>query len=241
MADLYLGHCSAISAQVLVPRESDTVAAAFGGFPAVPFGAQRSCFYDGATTRILKVPQAESNRVNPCSLSEFVHEGFDRKHVGVRTQRTQRRGPHRHFAYVVVDDALARKIVYRNCVAVRCACGERHVDRRGPLMRPRQVPGCQERRIVRSAGPAAVTIAPKFVLPIDDTDRKSTRLNSSHRCISYAVFCLKKKKKKQENKIYINDNIEDVEYAMIQEYIRTVTTRCVTLCGEYERSLSAII
>src|SRR5437762_4768932 len=29
-------------------------------------------------------------------------------------------------------------------------------------------------------------------------DRKSTRLNSSHRCISYAVFCLKKKKKKQK-------------------------------------------
>src|SRR5437879_693051 len=28
-------------------------------------------------------------------------------------------------------------------------------------------------------------------------DRKSTRLNSSHRCISYAVFCLKKKKIKK--------------------------------------------
>src|SRR5437879_10661583 len=28
----------------------------------------------------------------------------------------------------------------------------------------------------------------------DKQDRKSTRLNSSHRCISYAVFCLKKKK-----------------------------------------------
>src|SRR2546422_6091716 len=28
------------------------------------------------------------------------------------------------------------------------------------------------------------------------TDRKSTRLNSSHGYISYAVFCLKKKKKK---------------------------------------------
>src|SRR5437763_7403281 len=27
-----------------------------------------------------------------------------------------------------------------------------------------------------------------------ELDRKSTRLNSSHRCISYAVFCLKKKK-----------------------------------------------
>src|SRR5437764_2352839 len=30
--------------------------------------------------------------------------------------------------------------------------------------------------------------------PAYKTDRKSTRLNSSHRCISYAVFCLKKKK-----------------------------------------------
>src|SRR3989442_8237030 len=30
------------------------------------------------------------------------------------------------------------------------------------------------------------------------TDRKSTRLNSSHVRISYAVFCLKKKKKKKE-------------------------------------------
>src|SRR5690606_41178147 len=29
----------------------------------------------------------------------------------------------------------------------------------------------------------------------DETDRKSTRLNSSHVKISYAVFCLKKKKK----------------------------------------------
>src|SRR5438034_8209843 len=30
-------------------------------------------------------------------------------------------------------------------------------------------------------------------------DRKSTRLNSSHTVISYAVFCLKKKKKKRRN------------------------------------------
>src|SRR5438034_6447010 len=32
--------------------------------------------------------------------------------------------------------------------------------------------------------------------PTDPEDRKSTRLNSSHTVISYAVFCLKKKKKK---------------------------------------------
>src|SRR5437899_11131289 len=33
--------------------------------------------------------------------------------------------------------------------------------------------------------------------PTAGTDRKSTRLNSSHLGISYAVFCLKKKKKKK--------------------------------------------
>src|SRR5437879_10058742 len=37
-------------------------------------------------------------------------------------------------------------------------------------------------------------------------DRKSTRLNSSHRCISYAVFCLKKKKQKT-NKIIKNKHL----------------------------------
>src|SRR5438552_14761349 len=33
-------------------------------------------------------------------------------------------------------------------------------------------------------------------------DRKSTRLNSSHQIISYAVFCLKKKNKKKKSKDY---------------------------------------
>src|SRR3954464_1966904 len=33
-----------------------------------------------------------------------------------------------------------------------------------------------------------------------ETDRKSTRLNSSHTIISYAVFCLKKKKKQKRNR-----------------------------------------
>src|SRR5205807_6859256 len=42
----------------------------------------------------------------------------------------------------------------------------------------------QETATLPSAGPAT-------------SDRKSTRLNSSHLVISYAVFCLKKKKKKK--------------------------------------------
>src|SRR5437773_7531167 len=37
------------------------------------------------------------------------------------------------------------------------------------------------------------------VLAQEMTDRKSTRLNSSHITISYAVFCLKKKKNKNDS------------------------------------------
>src|SRR2546422_5093587 len=39
-------------------------------------------------------------------------------------------------------------------------------------------------------------IADSAILDLE-TDRKSTRLNSSHGYISYAVFCLKKKKKRK--------------------------------------------
>src|SRR5437764_7122964 len=41
------------------------------------------------------------------------------------------------------------------------------------------------------------TFTPKGLVKALPRDRKSTRLNSSHRCISYAVFCLKKKKRNQ--------------------------------------------
>src|SRR4051812_49954477 len=48
-----------------------------------------------------------------------------------------------------------------------------------------------------------VTVIPNGIDPGDHAedvgeDRKSTRLNSSHMSISYAVFCLKKKKKKNQ-------------------------------------------
>src|SRR5256885_16569761 len=53
----------------------------------------------------------------------------------------------------------------------------------------------------RAAGRSSVqSVDPPFLVPWqrqrvgDGPDRKSTRLNSSHLVISYAVFCLKKKK-----------------------------------------------
>src|SRR5690625_5850681 len=48
----------------------------------------------------------------------------------------------------------------------------------------------------REIGPAGRGAPHRHVLPgeVPGRDRKSTRLNSSHVAISYAVFCLKKKK-----------------------------------------------
>src|SRR3989442_7271866 len=61
-----------------------------------------------------------------------------------------------------------------------------------------------------SAGIAEALITTAFGL-IDagrhgaQRDRKSTRLNSSHVRISYAVFCLKKKKTRENNRNTLND------------------------------------
>src|SRR5205085_12650202 len=65
-------------------------------------------------------------------------------------------------------------------------------------VRSAQAPACQRApkksrlprgsRLGKNQGP----------LPAGSRDRKSTRLNSSHSQISYAVFCLKKKKTKTE-------------------------------------------
>src|SRR3712207_6849059 len=77
----------------------------------------------------------------------------------------------------------------------------------------RSVPGMKDRVGIVACGALAVhvrRIARRRAWPVDvvpvpallhnhpkripDADRKSTRLNSSHANISYAVFCLKKKK-----------------------------------------------
>src|SRR2546429_4027646 len=43
-------------------------------------------------------------------------------------------------------------------------------------------------------------------------DRKSTRLNSSHGYISYAVFCLKKKKKQHQNELRNSTKKQQINY-----------------------------
>src|SRR2546429_6973651 len=55
--------------------------------------------------------------------------------------------------------------------------------------------GVQATSITTPAAAEATSARRRPVSAMDPKDRKSTRLNSSHGYISYAVFCLKKKKK----------------------------------------------
>src|SRR5262245_64984047 len=53
-----------------------------------------------------------------------------------------------------------------------------------------------------AAGSEPAPTPTRLTTPRPRSDRKSTRLNSSHLGISYAVFCLKKKKKIKKKKIH---------------------------------------
>src|SRR5258707_7497759 len=72
------------------------------------------------------------------------------------------------------------------------------------------------------AGELSFAIQETTPLPVSEeyieaTDRKSTRLNSSHANISYAVFCLKKKKKR----IHINKS-NYIRYSYVSSDSRPV-------------------
>src|SRR5438045_4694243 len=70
---------------------------------------------------------------------------------------------------------------------------------RTPMMRASGV--ARTRTTVRALGIAPCCGSTCVSVVIESArDRKSTRLNSSHLGISYAVFCLKKKSKKQRTK-----------------------------------------
>src|SRR5256885_3444609 len=75
-------------------------------------------------------------------------------------------------------------------------------------------------------------------------DRKSTRLNSSHLVISYAVFCLKKKKKKHKRLLKRSNQISVALKCVIGgkrcDYmagqVRAVSSdQAVTYCGRMVR------
>src|SRR5690242_21420103 len=84
------------------------------------------------------------------------------------------------------------------------------ISRAGELLLQRAPPGRHRERLHRGRGTPGLgrSVARSRVVE-PRLDRKSTRLNSSHMSISYAVFCLKKKKKQNT-----------VTHALMQEEIK---------------------
>src|SRR3712207_8242725 len=68
------------------------------------------------------------------------------------------------------------------------------VGRPGPGVKPKRPLREGSRRLLPCRHPCPSAVRPARARRHPASDRKSTRLNSSHANISYAVFCLKKKK-----------------------------------------------
>src|SRR2546422_7133845 len=120
--------------------------------------------------------------------------------------RVAQRGRAERQSGATLSDPQQQLTVRRRVPVVREHAGIAiHFDRQAeaPQLPPHhRVPGREEERRPcdgeqpRVARPDVLVLMRQHEPPLD---RKSTRLNSSHGYISYAVFCLKKKTKKRES------------------------------------------
>src|SRR5437588_8577740 len=84
-----------------------------------------------------------------------------------------------------------RSTLFPYTTLFRSPLGEVKRPKTGSSLRPETEDPCSPRGCRQDSG-----IGERLLAPSGRGDRKSTRLNSSHTVISYAVFCLKKKKNK---------------------------------------------
>src|SRR5436190_13932140 len=105
-------------------------------------------------------------------------------------------------------DAYAKELLGRQQALVRLAEVEAEIDRARTEWRQSAADGCSAFKLVQAQLSYAKLSDRRDLCArnlseaerrtsacLDQLDRKSTRLNSSHTVISYAVFCLKKKTK----------------------------------------------
>src|SRR5256885_12865713 len=109
------------------------------------------------------------------------------------------------------------------------------------------------RSVALAVGPALEQAGLQLAMELDDQpvvcdpvrirqalDRKSTRLNSSHLVISYAVFCLKKKKITDPSSLYdankgrqCCEQIANLQKSLGVDCARTIPVMHVCMYGEY--------
>src|SRR5258708_14432613 len=90
------------------------------------------------------------------------------------------------------------------------SCATRSTKRNGP----------EHTGFAPNLSPAASAAFGDTIMPARSlsTDRKSTRLNSSHQIISYAVFCLKKKKESVETGVVGEDSLWEISLPSFAVY-----------------------
>src|SRR6266516_6616011 len=151
-----------------------------------------------AHSRALILGREQSREVQPLDLQAGVEVGFqavvDRLFRGPQGQRRARCVASHQAARGPVGLRVEDNLVHE-ADRVRFGRGDESsgVD---DVLRPGRPDQARQ-----PLGTARTRDDPEQDLRLAEADRKSTRLNSSHRTISYAVFCLKKKKKKQKKQI----------------------------------------
>src|SRR5437879_1042822 len=94
----------------------------------------------------------------------------------------------------LITDEMGKLLVDARAEVAKCATGCRYyAEHAAPMLAPEPVATEATRSYVTfdPLGPVLAVMPWNFPFWQVFRDRKSTRLNSSHRCISYAVFCLK--------------------------------------------------
>src|SRR2546426_11443891 len=139
-------------------------------------------------------------RPGPSSRTARIHGGPIRRLARLRGARVAQPKPPRRVSEEKRNQEAPRKPPPPSALPPWAPCCGPAAQRPRRLSRssappetwhPSPVNGRDRTRALR---PVAVAAFPSRSLHL--RDRKSTRLNSSHLVISYAVFCLKKKKKK---------------------------------------------
>ena len=163
-----LGYHRNVGGHGLVARIADAAAAPpITLLARFPGGGLGHGLDHGALALVLDVREAERHRVDAGGGRELVHEGLDRKHVGIGAERAQRRGAHRIFHDQVVRGALAREIVERDGVAVARTVRLRGMARRARPLRIGEVPAPHQIDAVGIARPHVMALAPDVEGPAD--------------------------------------------------------------------------
>ena len=161
----------------------------------LPFRAPATARMTSLARSSREMTQPERDRILAALGGDLIEEGFDRKHVALRTQRSQRRGADRHRRQAMAFDRHDGKVIERNRVAVAAAAiGLRRIGRDHARKGIGQLESRQQRRLRRAPRPRRVTVAPDRMAPVDDVALRIEigldldRHRRAKRCIRHLVL-----------------------------------------------------